>query len=81
MSNWLDCAFGHFAGWLKNGVRILAATADAHIFYKDKFVMNRLSLAEKTVYPSCLLLQKRSRQLTARWIVVDEKLVCKWIVE
>jgi hypothetical protein len=43
--------------------------------------MNRLSLSEKTVYPSGTLSQKRSRQLTARWIVVDEKLVCKWISE
>jgi hypothetical protein len=43
--------------------------------------MTRLSLSEKIVYPSCILPQRRSTQLTARWIVVDEKLVCKWLVE
>jgi hypothetical protein len=43
--------------------------------------MTRLSLSERAVYPSCSLPQKRSDQLTARWIVVDEKLVCKWLVE
>jgi hypothetical protein len=43
--------------------------------------MTRLSLSEKIVYPSCVLPQKRSNQLTARWIVLDEKLVCKWLVE
>jgi hypothetical protein len=43
--------------------------------------MTRLSLPEKIVYPSCILPPKRSSQLTARWIVVDEKLICKWLVE
>jgi hypothetical protein len=50
-------------------------------YCKEKFVMTRLSLSERAVYPSCSLPQKRSDQLTARWIVVDEKLVCKWLVE
>jgi hypothetical protein len=43
--------------------------------------MTRLSLSEKVVYPSCSLPQRRSHQLTARWIVVNEKLICKWLVE
>jgi hypothetical protein len=43
--------------------------------------MTRLSPSEKAVYPSCILPQRRSNQLTARWIVVDEKLVCKWLIE
>ena len=43
--------------------------------------MTRLSLPKKVVYPSCRLAQKRSNQLTARWILVDGKLACKWQVE
>jgi hypothetical protein len=43
--------------------------------------MARLNSPEKVVYPSCILPQKRSDQLTARWVVVDEKLVCKWMIE
>lgn len=43
--------------------------------------MTRLNLREKVVYPSCSLAQKRSNQLTARWILVDGKLTCKWQIE
>jgi hypothetical protein len=33
--------------------------------------MTRLSLPEKAEYLSCILPQKRSNQLTGRWIIVD----------
>lgn len=43
--------------------------------------MTRLNLLEKVEYPSCTLPQKRSGRLTARWIIVDGKLTCKWLIE
>jgi hypothetical protein len=43
--------------------------------------MTRLSLPEKAEHPSYILPQKRSGRLTAQWIIVDGKLICKWLIE
>jgi hypothetical protein len=43
--------------------------------------MTRLNLPEKAICPSCSLPQKRSNRLTAQWILVDGKLICKWLIE
>lgn len=43
--------------------------------------MTHLSLLEKSAYPSCLLPQKRSNRLTARWIIIGGRLTCKWLIE
>ncbi len=40
------------------------------------------SISPEKVTPSSFILPKpRPNQLTARWIIVDGKLTCKWIVE
>lgn len=44
-------------------------------------MMTRSSLPEKVIFPSCILPKKRSSRLTARWIIVDGKLTCKWLIE
>ena len=43
--------------------------------------MTRLNLPEKAIYPSCILPQKQSPQLTARWSLINGKLTCKWLIE
>lgn len=42
--------------------------------------MTRLNLPEKAIYPSCILPQERSNQLTAQWSLVGRKLTCKWLI-